>query len=224
MILVFDLDDTLYPEISYVKSGFRNVSQFISERYAVDQEMLFDSMWTELGKNGRGKVFDATLMNFQLYSQSLVKKCLGIYRTHVPNIKLYDSTLPCLDRFKGLPLYLVTDGNKVVQDIKVQSLNLNPIFRKVYITHRFGLDKAKPSTYCFNLILERENASAKDLVYIADNPHKDFVNLNKEGFNTVRVLTGHYKNQFLTANYEAMETISNLNDLTFDLLKKIQNT
>ena len=29
-VLVFDLDDTLYPEISYVHSGFRAVAAFLS--------------------------------------------------------------------------------------------------------------------------------------------------------------------------------------------------
>ena len=35
MILVFDLDDTLYEEISYVKSGFKKVSDFMKSEYEI---------------------------------------------------------------------------------------------------------------------------------------------------------------------------------------------
>ena len=35
MIAVFDLDDTLYNEISFVKSGFNEVSKLLSKRNQV---------------------------------------------------------------------------------------------------------------------------------------------------------------------------------------------
>ena len=36
--VVFDLDDTLYPEISFVKSGFRVVAGYLGPRFGFDQE------------------------------------------------------------------------------------------------------------------------------------------------------------------------------------------
>ena len=36
MIVALDLDDTLYPELSYVHSGFRAVAQELARRWGVD--------------------------------------------------------------------------------------------------------------------------------------------------------------------------------------------
>ena len=38
-VLVFDLDDTLYPELSYVHSGFRAVAAFLSPLLGVPAVM-----------------------------------------------------------------------------------------------------------------------------------------------------------------------------------------
>jgi FMN phosphatase YigB (HAD superfamily) len=39
-ILVFDLDDTLYDELSYVHSGFRVVAAYIADQFKADRETV----------------------------------------------------------------------------------------------------------------------------------------------------------------------------------------
>jgi putative hydrolase of the HAD superfamily len=114
---------------------------------------------------------------------------------------------------KSYPLYLVTDGHKIVQQKKVTALGIEPQFQKIFITHRYGLRNAKPSTYCFDLIRKRERCQWADLVYVADNPAKDFVNLNKLRVRTVRVLTGAHKSTRAKKGHDARYTISNLSHL-----------
>ena len=41
---LFDLDDTLYPERSYVESGFRVVSDFLAKRFGLDRGALAAAM------------------------------------------------------------------------------------------------------------------------------------------------------------------------------------
>ncbi len=53
----------------------------------------------------------------------------------------------------------------------------------------------------------------KYLVYVGDDPHKDFVSLNKVGAVTVRVLTGRYASITATADYDAQTTIENISKL-----------
>jgi putative hydrolase of the HAD superfamily len=65
------------------------------------------------------------------------------------------------------------------------------------------LKHSKPSPYGFHKILQWENAIPRNLVYIGDNPKKDFVNLKKDGFRTVRVLTGEHKDVEVPVEYEA---------------------
>ena len=53
MVIVFDLDDTLYEELSYVKSGFLAVARYLQETYHTPAETCFDSMSQKL-ESGRG--------------------------------------------------------------------------------------------------------------------------------------------------------------------------
>ena len=58
MIIVFDLDDTLYVELEYVKSGFQAVSSFLEQRFGLASEETFGAMMDILESHGRGAVFD----------------------------------------------------------------------------------------------------------------------------------------------------------------------
>ena len=51
------------------------------------------------------------------------------------------------------------------------------------------------------------------MVYVADDPNKDFVNLNPLGVKTVRVLTGRFKSQKAKKSYDAKFQIDNLSEL-----------
>jgi len=222
MIIVFDLDDTLYDEITYVRSSLFEVSLYLSEKLHISKDIIYSNLNEVLEINGRGKVFDIVLTNYGIYSKSEVKRCLSIYRSNNPKIKLFDHAISCLERFKYYHKYLVTDGNKVVQKKKIDALGLNKYFIKALPTHNFGIANAKPSTYVFNKILKWENASPHELVYIGDNPKKDFVNLKKEGFKTIRVLTGCYKNLRLESEFEADYLVNTLDEINNKLIKTLK--
>lgn len=213
MILAFDMDDTLYPEITFVHSGVRAVASYLQCHHGLDTEASYGHMLQTLEAQGRGEVFDALLRHQGLYSRTLVQRCLSVYRTHVPDIALYPETRSVLQALRCYPHYLVTDGNKQVQARKVEALELEPLFRRVFITHRFGVAHAKPSTYCFSRILEAESAPWSELVYVGDNPAKDFVNLNKQGAHTVRVLTGGFASTKAKPGFDAQHVISGLKAL-----------
>ncbi len=210
MIYVFDLDDTLYPEITFVQSGFKAVAKGISTLISIDEKTIYNQLIEELNQNGRGKVFNKVLTKHDILSKKEIKRCLHTYRLHTPEISLYPYSDQVLGALSDHPLYLVTDGNKLVQNNKVKALGIENQFKKVFITHRYGVKHAKPSTYCFHKILELEKAQANELVYFGDNPKKDFINLKKEGFRTIRVKTGSYKDDFYGQSHEAEVSIPNL--------------
>ena len=224
MIIVFDLDDTLYDEITYVRSSLFKVAVYLSDKYNIDKDIIYLDLNDVLAKRGRGNVFDIVLNNYGIYSKVEVKKCLSVYRNNTPKIKLFDEAINCLKRFSDYRKYLVTDGNKIVQTKKIHALGLNKYFIKALPTHNFGISNAKPSTYVFHKILDWENASPHQLVYIGDNPMKDFINLKKEGFKTVRVLTGFYKNLRLESEFEADNLINSLDEIDEKLINTIKNT
>ncbi|MEM9325432.1 MAG: HAD hydrolase-like protein [Bacteroidota bacterium] len=219
MIVVFDLDDTLYDERTYVKSALMSVAKYLSARIGRPLDKVFGRLEEILERDGRGKVFDTILKEFGIYTRGEVQKCVTKYRTTDPEISLPQVSIACLERFASQPKYVVTDGNKMVQTKKIKALGLQSFFKRTLPTHNFGVDKSKPSTYVFHKILSWEGALPQDLVYIGDNPRKDFVNLKKEGFNTIRVRTGMFAELRMTAEYEAHHEINSLAELDLHLLE-----
>jgi putative hydrolase of the HAD superfamily len=213
--IIFDLDDTLYNEIDFVQSGFRAVSDSFALSHNLDAELLYLKMVEELNEHGRGSVFNNSLEHFGIHTKNAVKKAISIYRLHTPNITLPKESLEILEYFKGqnIPLYLVTDGNKVVQANKIEALGLQKFINKSFITHRYGKIHAKPSSYCFLKIAKLEDAAFSDVVYIADNINKDFVNIKKLGFQTVRIRQGMFEHVQKPQEFHAHLEIDDLLEL-----------
>lgn len=218
MILAFDLDDTLYEELTYVQGGLKAVSRFLGDYYHESAEQIYQEMLTTLEEQGRGKVFDDVINKRGRSTKSLVKRCLSIYRHHQPQIALHPDAENCLKRFNNCSIYLVTDGNYQVQYRKVQALGLEKIIKHVFLTSRYGLKNAKPSPYCFLKIASKEKVSPKEIVYIGDNPKKDFVGIRPLGFKTVRLLRGAHRDVHLDPSYEADATIKSLDELTEEFI------
>jgi putative hydrolase of the HAD superfamily len=214
MVLIFDLDDTLYDELSFVESGLRAVANFGENTFGWDARQSFDFMKSHLVLYGRGSIFDEWLRAYGRHSPTWVALCVKVYRHHQPDIKLFPTALKILKQYRGKwPMYLVTDGHKIVQKNKVDTLNLEPFFKRAFITHRFGIQKAKPSLHCFEIIRRAENCRWSDMVYVGDNPAKDFVNLNKIGAMTVRVNTGSYASTVVSSDYDGRLKIPDLSSL-----------
>ena len=212
MVLIFDLDDTLYPEISYVHSGFSAVADALERLYGWHAGESLAQMHEVLRTRGRGSVFDALLETRGVHTRKAVRECVAMYRHHKPRIALKPEADYFLRHWPERP-YLVTDGHKVVQAKKVESLGIIPRFKRVYITHRYGVCHAKPSPYCFDRIRRAEGCNWSDLVYVGDNPVKDFVSLNALGGTTIRVLTGEHKNVLAQPGHDGKHRIDSLLDL-----------
>ena len=60
MILVIDLDDTLYAEHNFVINGMRAVAQFGSEAFGLDAATSLSFMMHNLEAKGRGRVFNVS--------------------------------------------------------------------------------------------------------------------------------------------------------------------
>ncbi|MDG0811893.1 HAD family hydrolase [Cohnella rhizosphaerae] len=206
-VYVFDLDDTLYEEITYVHSGFRAVARDLEAREGVDAFQCEQKLRDALNIEGRGKVFDTVLESFGLLTRGRVGRCLAVYRGHQPSIVLSEDARDCLERLhrSGMPVYIVTDGNKLVQLAKLRALGLydSPLVRRCFISRRFGVHNEKPSPYCFGLISELEGASPRDIVYVGDNPAKDFVGIKPLGYRTVRIRRGSHREVTMPPSHEA---------------------
>lgn len=212
-VLVFDLDDTLYPELSYVHSGFRAVAAFLSPLLDMPAEALAAEIIAGETIHGRGQVFDNVLRQHDRWSKTLVATCLRVYRQHQPAISLFPDAERALTRFAGQSLYIVTDGHKEVQARKVAALGLAGRVRHAYLTNRYGRHRAKPDPHVFQLICQREGVAPTEVTYVGDNVKKDFVGIKPLGFNTVRIMRGNYAHYEADAAHEAARTIHSLDEL-----------
>jgi putative hydrolase of the HAD superfamily len=220
MIVIFDLDDTLYDEIEFVHSGFHAVANFLQSKYGLDYQGVWNHCLQELTRNGRGKIFNNILDYYGIFTNNLLLKCISVYRMHDPDISLKASAVSCLSLL-DFPKYIVTDGNKCVQHNKLRALNVSQYITRSFVTHDYGIKHAKPSSYCFMKILQKEKVTPQQAVYIGDNPYKDFVGIKPLGLYTIRILNGMYKDIVLDREYEADITVQTLNEVP-NLIKQIK--
>lgn len=220
-IIVFDLDDTLYDELTYVRSGFEAVAHALGMQFQAEPEALVQLMWQTLKKEGRGKVFNAALESLHQLTNKNVRRCVSIYRHHFPeNLQLYNDAETVMQylEVRRIPRYIVTDGNKLVQHRKLQALQLEQRMTKCFITHRYGVKHAKPSPYCFQKIAQIEKVSPADIVYIGDNIAKDFIGIKKLGFQTIRIMRGSYVSLERPTEYQAHKNVQLLTEIISDLI------
>ena len=210
MIAAFDLDDTLYPEETFVRSGFRAVARALSERWGVAEEEAFEEMWRSLEERGRGTQFDDVVERLGLRGRQPVAQLVRIYRHHRPSITLPAESREVLEALAPRPLYLVTDGHKVVQQSKIDALGIAPFFRHAYVTHRYGIRHRKPSTHVFELMMRRERCAAQEIVYVGDDPSKDFRGIRPLGIRTIRLLTGRQSQLAVPALDDAELTLAGI--------------
>ena len=223
LVIVFDLDDTLYRETDFVFSGFEAVAKDLSPQTQLSEGQILRELQAEFFKQ-RSQVFDRFLGHYGLLTKKRVARCVSVYRSHAPKIALFPEAKQCLERFKDYPLYVLTDGNQRVQRNKFSALGLASAVKKCLCTYAYGIKYQKPSPYCFHQICEWEKVKPAKVVYIGDNPYKDFVGIKPLGFQTIRVLQGPYKNVFVPADFNAHISVDNLNEIGEKLLFNLKSS
>src|SRR5213592_4647719 len=82
--VVFDLDDTLYPESAYVRSGFRAVAEEAARRYGVSADEAYSELERLFEDGVRGNTFDRWLSARGIDGD--VADLMAAYRAHTPTI------------------------------------------------------------------------------------------------------------------------------------------
>jgi len=189
--VIFDLDDTLYDEIEYCKSGFAAVAEFLANQLdGQPVEQIYKILWKQFTAGNHTKTFNATLDELEItYNDKLIVEMVGIYRNHIPDIKLpHDSREVLCQLSKKYTLGLLTDGFLPAQRLKVQALGIEKYFKSIIYTEELGRDCWKPSPAGFEKILLNLNTKPENAVYIADNEKKDFIAPNQLGILTIQLI------------------------------------
>lgn len=176
--VIFDLDDTLYSEKEYVKSGYKAVSDYLGGNFE-------DKLWSffEAGK----PAIDELLK--ELGQESEKEEALKIYRAHKPNIHLYPGVAEMIENLKakGIKVGIITDGRPEGQRKKLDALGLR--VDDVIITDELGgVQFRKPCDIAFRIMVTRWRLNPADVVYVGDNPVKDFQAPQQLGMKSMLVM------------------------------------
>jgi len=212
--VLFDLDDTLYDEMQFVKGGFKAVSIYVSKKYGINQSTFYETLLDVLEKEGRGHTFDIALQKLGLYEKELIPKLVQVYRKHKPKLSLHPDASVVLSKLKkSHKLGLITDGDEQVQRRKVQALGIKVFFDVLIFTNHYGVGKQKPNSFPYQRAIKMLKVKPVEAVYVGDDPYKDFIGAKKVGIRTIRVLRGKYKDVRLSQTFEADHEVNDLEEI-----------
>jgi putative hydrolase of the HAD superfamily len=185
---IFDLDDTLYPEREYIRSGFRAVGAWAEGRLGLTQTIVSAQLNALFDANFRNDAFQWWLSE-QGLPESLLSEMVRVYREHEPIISLYPEAGRVLDELKAdYSLGLVTEGRRAAQESKIRVLGLDRWLKAKVVLGEDERPDWKPSRAPFDRILEMlPDSSGSRAAYVGDNPRKDFRGAREAGLHTVRI-------------------------------------
>lgn len=204
--VIFDLDDTLYSEKKYVRSGYKKIAEYLGKDDAADK------LW-EYFESGKPSIDEYLAVIGELDKKT---ECLRIYREQMPQIELYEGVIELIQdlKVKGVKVGIITDGRPEGQRNKVKALGLDKLIDDIIITDELGgIQFRKPCDIAFRIMQRRWGLPFEQMVYVGDNAEKDFQAPKQLGMNTL-----YFKNEdglYFTDEAVGIETIKKISDIVF---------
>ncbi|MBU2930117.1 HAD family hydrolase [Winogradskyella psychrotolerans] len=207
-VVVFDLDDTLYNELDFLKSAYRSIAEFLD---LDNWKPLYSKMFSLY--RCKINVFKTLAESHNIELSVLV----DLYRNHQPEIQLFEGVLDIFEaiKSKGGYIAIITDGRSKTQRAKLKSLGILNYLDFIVISEESG--KEKPDSANFKAI--EQALSGVQYYYIADNLKKDFIAPNTLGWKSVALIDNgkniHFEShKFMSIECAPNEFIENFKDIT----------
>lgn len=179
--VIFDLNDTLYSEKEYMRSGFKVVAEHLKQ-----VNHCFNKLCVAFEK---GKMpIETVLEDENIYSEELLEECLKLFREHKPDIKLYDGVeeLFLELRKQKKAIAIVTDGKVVKENAKIDSLGIRNMVDEIIITdelagHGNPKEFRKPNDIPYVIMRKRLGIACRNMAFVGDDKEMDFVAPGKLG-------------------------------------------
>lgn len=168
--VIFDLDDTLYSEKEYVRSGYRAVSDYLGGGHEERLWQFFEA--------GKAAIDELLKEQGREADKQMV---LDTYRNHKPDIHFYHGVSEMLSQLRKdeYRIGVIIDGRPEGQKNKIEALGLKELVDDNIITDELGgVQFRKPCDVAFRIIATRWRMNSSDIVYVGDNADKDFRLLN----------------------------------------------
>lgn len=187
--VVFDLDDTLISETHYQTSARSAVLNHLAELTGISiEEITAESKIAAAGP--RERYFQSLLPKLGMEaSPEAVSNLINVHRGHRPLISWYPDVLESLYglRSLGMKLGIITDGYSVAQHQKLLAVEASTHFDAIVVSDDLGREFWKPHQKTFFKIAEELNVEPEELMYVGDNPEKDFYISHSLPITTVRI-------------------------------------
>lgn len=186
-LLVLDMDDTLYLESEYVKSGFTAAAGTIYNKPR--SSAFLEAALLRFRQGNRGNIFNLALEDCGIVPEKkLVEELVNAYREHHPNIRMCQDAEYFFQNLRDdLKTALVSDGYLPPQQRKAEALGLYERLDKIVLTESLGREFWKPNPKAFEILEQHFDIHGEDCTYIGDNPSKDFDGPKKLNWKTVRI-------------------------------------
>ena len=193
-----DLDDTLYPQSSFLAGALARVAEVAGDHGLVRADVL--AALTAIAGEGsdRGTIIDRALLLVGVAPERLrlmVPPLVTAFSGFVPaSLECYPGVMDGLRRLRSrVPLAVITDGNAAGQRAKIAALGLTGAFDAVVVSDDMGgRHLRKPHPAPFRAALARLGSGPAGTVHVGDRPTKDVEGTARVGMRCVRVLTGEY--------------------------------
>lgn len=207
--IVFDLDDTLYKEIDFLKSAYRHIAFLLEEEI---DDYIYEEMF-DLYESGES-TFDVIKEKYKF--EMCIEEMVHEYRYHLPMISLNEETELVLKELQknDVSMGIITDGRGESQRNKLHALGILEWFEEVLISEEFGSEKPDEANFKFY----EEKFPNRPFTYIGDNFKKDFISPNKLGWKTIGLLDDgqniHKQDVNLSQEYLPQQKIKDFSALT----------
>jgi putative hydrolase of the HAD superfamily len=174
---IFDLDDTIYPEIEYLKSAYRFVAETVI-RKEKNNEIKLENIYTfliDVFKNeGRVGLYQKLCAEFNIKDFSVEEflHCLRSVPLNKDELKVFPNIKILLELLikRNKMLFVITNGNEIQQRNKVNSLNVSHSgFTEVIFSSSLGKEFEKPDPFFLNKIINDYSLKVNEIVFIGDS-------------------------------------------------------
>lgn len=185
--IVLDLDDTLYDEVDFFRSGFRVVAELLAQRGVGEADAIQAMLLASHLQEGREHVFNRASERLG-FPASWIPLLVSEFRLHTPAIQLAEETVTLLRSLREhYLLACITDGWADVQRRKVERLGLGELMDVVVICDDHGREFWKPHELPFRTCCETLGVSPSEAIFVGDSTDRDVLGALRAGMTCVRI-------------------------------------
>lgn len=185
--IFFDLDDTLYLEGDFFRSGFSEVASVLELRGIGEATTIKRLLESIHFSEGRERVFNKAAVRLG-FPESWVPELVEIFRSHMPLISLFADVKTALTRYRQKWLLgCITDGFADVQRRKIKALGVSLLLDTIVVADELGRAYWKPHPKPFQAACDKLGVKAREAIFVGDNFERDIVGAQNVGMTSVIV-------------------------------------